>query len=184
MAEIIKVDDVMSKNVITVGLEDNIGTAARMFEEYKFSGIPVVDGEKKLVGLLTSYDMVLQTRIHLPNILGVIGGLSAKEINMKLVEMHLHKIQHVKVKNIMNPDPLVVSQDVKVGDLVGEFAEHHRVNPIPVIDHTKVLIGIVSRLDVIRFFSERYLLQVAEASGHHGVLQRLTRIGEEKSGDQ
>ena len=73
-------------------------------------------------------------------------------------------------------DPLVVGPDVAVEDLAKEFAQHHRVNPIPVVDKEKRLLGIVSRYDLIKFFNQKYLKRVMADSDHNGILQRLERV--------
>ena len=78
----------------------------------------------------------------------------------------------------MNIDPLVVGPDVEVDNLAKEFAQHHRVNPIPVVDNERRLLGIVSRYDLIRFFNEKYVKKIMGDKDHGGILQRLERVGE------
>jgi CBS domain-containing protein len=176
MKQITHIEDIMTKDVITLKPDESLFKAAELFDQYRFDGIPVVDGDRRLVGLVGSYDMILQTRLHLPNILGVLGQGSVHDMNEHLVDLYLKRLKRVHVGEIMNKDPLVVHGDVQLEDLVGEFAEHHRVNPIPVINAEKQLIGVVSRYDVIRFFSKHFLLDVLQDAGHHGILQRLSRI--------
>jgi CBS-domain-containing membrane protein len=179
MGDIVRVQDIMTREVVTVGPHESLAAIAQLFEEHKFAGLPVVDDGKRLLGIVTSYDMVLQSRVHMPNILGIIGDISRNEIDERMLETHFRRLRQIKVKDIMYPDPLVVAADVRVEDLVGEFAEHHRVNPIPVIDKDKVLLGVVTRYDIIRFFSKHYIMRILEDAGHHGILQRLTRLQEE-----
>ena len=78
----------------------------------------------------------------------------------------------------MNPDPLVVGPGITVEAVAKEFVMHHRVNPIPVVDASRKLMGVVSRYDVIRFFNEQYLHRVLKGKeeGHEGVLRRLSRV--------
>jgi CBS domain-containing protein len=185
MGEGIKVEDIMTRDPIAMTPFDTIAQAAKIFEEHGFSGIPVVTDGKKLVGLVTSYDMILHSRQHIPNVLGVLSGSDGETADPKKLEEHFSKLKEVRVRDIMNADPLVVYPEVKVGDLVGEFAEHHKVNPVLVIDREKNLIGVVSRYDLVRCFSQRHVMDVMEdASGHHGILQRLTRAGEKGGGEE
>jgi len=62
----------------------------------------------------------------------------------------------------MNTDPLTISQDAPIEMLSKVFAEHHRVNPIPVIDDAKHLVGIVSRFDLVRFFADETTGKIVE----------------------
>jgi hypothetical protein len=62
----------------------------------------------------------------------------------------------------MNTDPLVVMEDLGLSEAAKVFAEHHRVNPIVVTDANGILVGVVSRYDVIKFFNEQYFNQVVQ----------------------
>lgn len=66
----IKVKDIMSRKVVTVSIEDTVEKAAVVMEEKKIGGIPVVDAEKKCVGIITNTD-VFKVLI---NITGVMDG--------------------------------------------------------------------------------------------------------------
>ena len=51
----LKVKEIMTKDVITVSPETDIAEAARLLLERGFNGVPVVDGTGKLVGLLRQF---------------------------------------------------------------------------------------------------------------------------------
>ena len=64
---LLSVTDVMEKNVISVHPETPLIDAAKVLAEHKFDGVPVVDANNTLVGILTEYDLVSQgSAIHLP----------------------------------------------------------------------------------------------------------------------
>ena len=181
MAFFAKVENVMAKKVVSFGPEDNLGLVVENFEKYNFDGFPVLDKGGHLVGLVTAYDMIVQSsKVHLPVVAGLLEQIARKETDQKVLQLHFEKLKEIKVEEIMNVDPLVVNPDARVEDLAREFVEHHRVNPIPVVDDERKLVGIVSRYDVIRFFNEHYMDEVLKNSGHGGVLKRLTRIEEQK----
>ncbi len=177
------VGDIMTKKAVTLGPDDTLATAAGLFEKYNYDGFPIVDGEGHLVGLLTAYDMVLQSaKVHLPAIFSFLRNSGGGTIDDAQLQSHFAKLQEIRISEIMNIDPLVVQADGKVDDLAKEFVEHHRVNPIPVVSHDKKLMGIVSRYDVIRFFNQQYLTEVLQSADHTGILQRLTRLDEKQDG--
>lgn len=53
----LKIGDVMTPNPITVGPLDTVETAAMIMEERGFGGLPVVDEENRLVGIITDHDI-------------------------------------------------------------------------------------------------------------------------------
>lgn len=167
----------MTKKMVILGPDDSIEKATQLFEEYKYDGFPVVNEEKKLLGIVTAYDMVSQSyATHLPSLLHIIENAYKEKADGNILKEHFDRVRTVKIRDMMNLDPLVIGPDVRVEDLAKEFIQHHRVNPIPVIDADKKLLGVVSRFDIIQFFDEKYLHKMLAESGHEGILQRLGRF--------
>ena len=59
----VKVSDVMTTKVATLGPNDKIGAAAEVFLENLFHGLPIVNEDKDLVGIITTHD-VLKYEFH------------------------------------------------------------------------------------------------------------------------
>ena len=179
MNNTVKVSDIMSKKVIILDPDDSIEPVTRLFEQHNFDGFPVANKDGQLIGIVTAYDMVSQSySIHLTPLINMVEDLDQSEASTEALRSHFARVKAIKVRDIMNEDPLVTSPDVRVEDLAKEFIQHHRVNPIPVIGSSKNLIGIVSRFDIIRFFDEQYLHKILLETGHKGILQRLGRMDE------
>ena len=53
-------------------------------------------------------------------------------------------------RDVMNSDPLTLPGTATYDEVVRAFQDHHGVNPIPVIDSTRKLLGVVSRYDVLK----------------------------------
>ena len=52
------VNDFMTKNVVTLGPKELVGAAAMIFLKHLFHGLPIVDDENKLVGIVTTHDIL------------------------------------------------------------------------------------------------------------------------------
>ena len=177
--DFVRVKDVMIKKVITLGPEDDLSKATKLFDEYNYDGFPVVNEEGILLGLVTAYDMVSQSyATHLPSLLNNLDDIYSEKADSKALREQFEKVGMVKVRDIMNEDPLVVMADARLEELAKEFIQHHRVNPILVIDADKKLLGVVSRLDILRFFDAKFLYKTLEDAGHGGILKRLERFDE------
>src|SRR3989338_4962642 len=70
------VKDVMAKKVISVEPDMPLIKAAQIIMEHSFDGVPVVDEENKLVGILTEYDLIEKSSsIHLPTFQKILENL-------------------------------------------------------------------------------------------------------------
>ena len=179
MSELVKVKDIMTKKITTLHPEDGLDKVTKLFEQHNYDGFPVVNEEDQLLGIVTAYDMVSQSyATHLPALLNILEDIYREKSDGKILREQFNSVKMIKVRDMMNQDPLVVGPEIKLEDLAKEFIQHHRVNPIPVIDDNKKLLGVVSRFDIIRFFDEVYFHKMLEESGHEGILKRLGNLDE------
>lgn len=142
--------DIMTKEVISVHIDTPLLDVAKVLAEHNFDGVPVIDNDDKLIGLVTEYDLINKTSaVHLPTLQVILRNLP----QFKKEEQHFQQeILSLKVSDIMNKDPLTISSDMPYDEIIKLFKEHHRVNPIPVVDKDKKIIGVISRFDVLRPF--------------------------------
>src|SRR3989344_2536214 len=142
--------DIMTKEVIAVHIDTPLLDVAKVLAEHNFDGVPVTDKDNKLIGLVTEYDLINKTSaVHLPTLQVILRNLP----QFKKEEAHFQEeILELKVMDIMNKEPLCLAPDVPYDEVIKIFREHHRVNPIPVIDADKKILGVISRFDVLRPF--------------------------------
>ncbi len=144
----------MTKNVFSISEDDSIIKAAQVMFDHNWDGLPVVNSDLVLVGIITQYDLVTKgANIHLPTFVQLMGHLSVYQKDPANLKPELERIVTMKVKDLMNGDPMTVSEDTSLEDVSKIFAEHHRVNPIPVVDASKRLVGIISRFDLIKLYT-------------------------------
>lgn len=150
----LKVKDIMTKKLVTVGSEDLVVYAARLLSENSFNGLPVVDDQNNLIGILTEYDLISKNNlVHLPTLINILGNIDVYKKDKNLVRDDIRNLLSLKVKDIMNREPITVDANAWIQEISDLFAHHHRVNPIPVIDRDKKVVGIVSRFDLIKLFA-------------------------------
>ena len=144
--------DIMTRDVVTVDPESPLIEAVNILLKYGFTGLPVVVNGM-VVGIITEFDMVTKgSDIHIPTLLKLFGGLDQK--NTAILKDQLKKVITMKVKDTMNADPLILSPDDNILKVVDTFTQHHKVNPIPIVDNTKRLVGIISRSDMLKFMGD------------------------------
>jgi CBS domain-containing protein len=111
----------------------------------RISGLPVVDANDDLVGVVTEGDFLRRTetgterrRPRWLEFLASPGGRAGDYV-------HAHGR---KVADVMSPDPVSVTEQTPVGDAVS-LMEKHRIKRLPVLRGRKI-VGIVSRADLLR----------------------------------
>ena len=137
----IRVKDLMTANVVTIGPDDPMKSAVEKILSGRFRRIPVVD-KGRVVGIITDRD-VRQT-LHSP----VIVHERAYD------EYVLHE---VTVAGSMTPDPLTIRSDAPVIE-AAETMESRKIGGLPVVDDGK-LVGIITESDIFDVFLELLMAQ-------------------------
>lgn len=148
------VQDIMVREVIAVRPETPVIEAYEVLSRHNFDGVPVVDHENRLVGILTEYDLIVKgSSLHLPTFQKILSELPVYRKDRSQFRDEVSELQNLTVQDMMNPDPLTLPDDASFEKVIAEFRDHHRVNPIPVIDKDRKVVGVVSRYDVLKIFS-------------------------------
>ncbi len=148
----------MTKKVVVVEPETSLMEAVNVLLKHSFTGLPVVDGGI-VVGVITEYDMILKgSSIHLPTLLRLMNEIDIYKKNSDPIKNDIAKILNLKVRDVMNNDPLLLSEGASIMEVVNTFTEHHTVNPIPIINSAKQLVGIISRSDTLKFLGDKTLV--------------------------
>jgi len=148
MLEALSVKDIMTKEVVSVSPETSVFEAHKIISSHYFNGVPVVDSENKLVGIITEYDLLAQGS----SIEGFFNETWEDKETYERFREAMEKLKKTKVAEIMNKEPITLFEDASAQETVKAFVEHHRVNPIPVVDKEKKVIGVVSRYDALMLF--------------------------------
>ena len=103
---------------IFIGPDKTVADADALMGEYKISGVPVVDDELKLLGIITNRDMRFITDMRL------------------------------KISDVMTKAPLVTAEVGITLDDAAKVLQEHKVEKLPIIDENNVLQGLVTIKDI------------------------------------
>lgn len=95
---------------ITITKEETVGDALRLMKENRIGGIPVVDGESKLIGIVTNRDLRFQTDMSLP-----IAEVMTCERLVTTTNPDLQEASKILLKNKIEKLPVVDSNNRLVG---------------------------------------------------------------------
>lgn len=162
---VITVADVMTSQPRCVGSDVSVEEVINIFSETNFAGLPVIDEAGTLVGIVTQYDLVTKgSGIHIPTLVKTMEQMKMIHPERMILEETLAPIKKLLVKDIMNNDPLSLVGDEPIEKAVESFAEHHKVNPLIVVDKFKKVIGVLSRHDLIKILAMKELGKAVDSA--------------------
>lgn len=145
------VEDIMTKEIVSVSVDTPLMEAARTLAAHNFDGMPVVDQDNKLLGILTEYDLISkEPAIHLPTLQIILQDIKVYNKDKSAFKETFEKMMSLRVSDVMNPDPLTLNETATFEEVVTAFRDHHRVNPIPVVNKKREVVGVVSRYDILK----------------------------------
>lgn len=140
----------MDRDIPTVGPDDDARAAIDLLAKSDLAAIPVVDGDRRVVGIVTESDLVIseeESDLHLPHYLNIMGGIVFVG-SMKGFEERLEKAFATRVEELMSADPIVCHDYESVDRVARKIAEKHH-NHLPVVDAEEHLVGMVTRADAL-----------------------------------
>ena len=147
------IQDIMIHKVVSVHPETPILEAHKLMSSNNFNGLPVVDNENKLVGIITEYDLLTShADLLLPTLQKIFSEMNIYGKDKLKFKKELKEINKLTVGEMMNDDPLKLDDATPFEKVVQTFQEHHRVNPIPIVNKENNVVGVVSRFDVLKIF--------------------------------
>ncbi|MFI1417451.1 CBS domain-containing protein [Streptomyces sp. NPDC020731] len=139
------VSDVMTRAVVAVGRDTPFKDVVRLIEEWQVSALPVLEGEGRVVGVVSEADLLLKeefrdsdpdrfTQLRRLSDLARAGALTAGEL--------------------MSTPAVTVHADATLAQAARVMAQL-RLKRLPVVDAEGLLKGVVSRVDLLKVFLPR-----------------------------
>ncbi|MDM9623386.1 hypothetical protein A6U87_25875 [Rhizobium sp. AC44/96] len=135
--------DVMTKDVVHISPAIGIRHAVAVMLENNVSGLPVVDDQGRVCGMLTEGDLLLRREIRLSS-----RPARAPEVISETDLERYISSNGWSVADVMSQDVIVAGPDSEISD-IAESLQAHRIKRLPIVEDGK-LIGIVSRRDILQ----------------------------------
>jgi IMP dehydrogenase len=105
---------------VTLDVNSTVGDAVAIMREFKIGGIPVIDGDRKLVGIITNRDLRFQKKMNVP------------------------------VKDVMTTGKLITADVgidlAQAEDILQEF----KIEKLPIVDKSGRLSGLITYKDILK----------------------------------
>lgn len=120
VAQVKRAENGMIYNPVTIQRGKTVADALAIMAEYHIGGIPVVDDERKLVGIVTNRDLRFQTNLQCP------------------------------IDEIMTKDNLIVTHQQTDLESAAQILLEHKIEKLPVVDDHGCLIGLITYKDITK----------------------------------
>jgi len=144
----IKVKDIMSKDIISVTPDTEIAHVARLLLEKRINGVPVVDEDGSLVGIICQSDLIAQQKnIPIPSLFTLLDGFMPLT-SLKRLDKEVEKIAAAQVTHAMTLNPETVEPETAIEDVAALMVDKG-FHTLPVVEEGK-LVGIVGKEDILK----------------------------------
>ncbi len=126
-----EVRDAMTADPIAIGPNARLREVEEIFENHDFNGVPVVDDQRRLLGILTKFDL-----------------LKAFGLGVHALAPHYDAIMEQPAAAVMTHDPVSVEPRLPLSRLLQKLVEM-RTKSLPVVENGR-LVGIIARQDVLK----------------------------------
>ena len=143
--------DIMTTDVITISPDASVKELAKLLSDHGVSGVPVVDRDGKLVGIVSEGDLMHRAEL----------GAERRHprrrrswwLEMLAAEREEAARDYIKshgrtVKDLMTRDVVTVTEDTPISEVASRL-EEKRIKRVPVVRDGKV-VGIISRANLVR----------------------------------
>lgn len=145
--------DIMSKDVVSVAPDTSIEELASLLVSNEISGVPVVDANGSLAGIVTENDLISRNkRLHIPTVVSFLDAAIYLESSKKFAD-EVKRVTATKVADIMVKKVVTIAEDASLTDIATIMSEK-KVHILPVVKAGKV-VGIVGKRDVVKAVSQQ-----------------------------
>ena len=110
----------MIQDPVTLSVDSKVGDALVLMKKHKIGGIPVVDGNRKLVGIVTNRDLRFQ-----------------KDVNLA-------------VKDVMTSENIITTPEGTSLDSAKEILQEYKIEKLPVVNENNELKGLITYKDITK----------------------------------
>ena len=144
------VKEIMTKEVYAVTTDCTVEKAAALLNEHGVNGLPVVNEDGKVVGMVTEGDLIKRAaEVKKPTYLEILGGIIYFDTPKEILD-EFQKAMGKLVGEVMTKDVVTVIEDNTVEE-AATILVRKRLKALPVVNKEGSLVGVLARRDILHF---------------------------------
>jgi CBS-domain-containing membrane protein len=149
----VRARDIMSPGIVSVSPETRIPEAARVLLENHYNGLPVIDQEERLVGIICQEDLIVQQKkLPLPSFFTLLDGVIPLT-SPRHLDQEMQKMAATTVGQAMTPNPVTIDPETPLEEIATLMVKK-KIHTLPVVEGGKV-VSIVGKEDILRTLMPR-----------------------------
>lgn len=143
LSQSVRASDIMTKDVVSVLLQTPIHEVAALMAHRGVSGLPVLDAQARVAGIISEKDFLGQ--------MGAGSGMTLMHVVAECLQGRSCSAKQVRGKSaqdIMSSPAVTVGPDTPAGEIAALLSSR-KINRVPVVNGEGRLVGIVSREDIV-----------------------------------
>ncbi|THB77064.1 MAG: CBS domain-containing protein [Desulfobulbaceae bacterium] len=141
--------DIMTREVITVSKSTSVKDLARILVANNISGVPVIDENGVLVGIVTESDLIFQNKkLQIPPVITILDSFLFLHTPEKM-EKEMMKIAGASVSDIYTSEVITISPETPL-DEIATMMTDKKIHTLPVVTGNRKMVGIVGKKDLLR----------------------------------
>ncbi|MGA2567101.1 MAG: CBS domain-containing protein [Pseudolabrys sp.] len=163
-----KAEDVMTREVISIDPDSTVLQAARLMLQHHISGLPVIDKEGNLVGVLSEGDFLRrrETKTEKRHSRWLEFLMGPGRIAAEYSHSHGSKVSEVMTKEVQTVDETTALEDIV------DLMERHRIKRVPVLCGGQV-VGIITRSNLMHAMVSLARVAQPAATGDAAIRDQL-----------
>lgn len=148
-----KVSEIMTEPVLTISQDRSLEEVAHIMINSKVGGLPVVDDEGKIVGMVTESDFAAKehaipfSRQYAPQLFG-------EWMSKENIDKAYEAARSIEVKEVMSKPAITIGEDDTVAEAVRRMLEQ-KVHRLPVV-RDGIPVGMISRHDLLKMVVQKF----------------------------
>jgi len=163
-----KAEDVMTREVISIDPDSTVLQAAQLMLQHHISGLPVIDKEGNLVGVLSEGDFLRrrETKTEKRRSRWLEFLMGPGRIAAEYSHSHGSKVSEVMTKEVQTVDEATALEDIV------DLMERHRIKRVPVLCGGQV-VGIITRSNLMHAMVSLARVAQPAATGDAAIRDQL-----------
>jgi CBS domain-containing protein len=141
----------MRREVPVAAPSTTIGELARMMVEHRVPGVPVIDNGE-LIGIVTEADLIQrEANVDVPSVIPFLDAMIVADAGTPFEE-ELRRVVATSAEEIMT-SPVISIRDVATVSELATLILQQRVNPVPVVDDGRQIVGLCTRTGIVELIA-------------------------------
>lgn len=140
----------MTTKIVAAEPDDSVLDVAKILVDRDYSGVPIIDKNKKLLGMVSMKDLIDSDGIYMPTAMKFVAALhTIHGEDIPSVDKKLKALKNLKASEVMNRNPYYLTPTASL-EQASEAFLIKQDDIMPVTDKDGFLLGVVTKYDVLK----------------------------------